>query len=193
MAAVTARTRCGLVKFRECGELLYSRIFPLRLKGAVYESYVRPVILYGSEAWCLKESEMGILQRTEISMMRAMCEVQLKDIKRSTDLMFMLGLNEVMNQLAMASSVCWYDHVLRRENGHVLRMALDFEVEGQRKKGRLKRMWKRRLRKNACFAKMHFADQSVVLVFIRLPLACGEFCHPQLLSKQHWLISLSGQ
>ena len=35
-AAVTSRTRCGCVKLRECGESLYSRRFPLRLKGAVY-------------------------------------------------------------------------------------------------------------------------------------------------------------
>ena len=60
-AALTARTRCGLVKIREWGELLYGRMFPLRLKWSVYRSYVRPAILYGSEAWCLKESEMGIL------------------------------------------------------------------------------------------------------------------------------------
>ena len=31
------------------------------LKGAVYESYVGLAILYGSEAWCLKESWMEIL------------------------------------------------------------------------------------------------------------------------------------
>ena len=30
-AAVTARTRCGWVMFRKCGELLYGRRFPLRL------------------------------------------------------------------------------------------------------------------------------------------------------------------
>ena len=55
--------------------------------------------------------------------------------------MFMLGLNEMMNQLAIENSVCWYGHVLRREdsrvlrreNGHVLRRALDFGIEGQRK------------------------------------------------------------
>ena len=52
-AAVTSRTRCGWVKFRECGELLYGRRFSLRLKGALYKSYVRPAMLYGSEAWCL--------------------------------------------------------------------------------------------------------------------------------------------
>ena len=59
-AAVTASTRCGWVKFRECGELLYGRRFPLRQKWAVYSGYVRPAILHGSEAWCLKESDMGI-------------------------------------------------------------------------------------------------------------------------------------
>ena len=45
----------------EFGELLYGRRFSLWLKGAVYENYVGPVILYESVAWCLKESEMEIL------------------------------------------------------------------------------------------------------------------------------------
>ena len=57
-AAVTARTRCRWVKFRECSELLYGRRLPLRPKGAVYKIYIRPAILYGSEAWCLIESEI---------------------------------------------------------------------------------------------------------------------------------------
>ena len=39
-AAVTARTRCGWVKFGVCGGLLYDRSFPLKLQEAVYESYV---------------------------------------------------------------------------------------------------------------------------------------------------------
>ena len=34
-AAITARTRCGWAKLRECGELLYGRRFPLKLKGDV--------------------------------------------------------------------------------------------------------------------------------------------------------------
>ena len=58
---MTAKTRYGWVKFRECGELLYGRRFSLRLKWAVYKRYVSLAILYGSDAWCLEESEMGIL------------------------------------------------------------------------------------------------------------------------------------
>ena len=35
-AVVTAKTRCGWIKFMECKELLYGSRFPLRLKVAVY-------------------------------------------------------------------------------------------------------------------------------------------------------------
>ena len=44
-AAVTARTSYDWVKIRECGELLHGWIFPLKLKGAVYERYIRTKIL----------------------------------------------------------------------------------------------------------------------------------------------------
>ena len=53
----------------------------------------------------------------------------------------MLGLNETIDQLAMANRVRWYGHVMRREDGHVLRRALDFQAEGQRRKGKLKWTW----------------------------------------------------
>ena len=92
-------------------------------------------MLHGSEAWCLNENKMGILRRMERCTVRGMCGVHIKDRKRSRDLMLMLGLNETMHRLAMANSVRCYGHVLRREDGHVLRGALDFEVEGQRRKG----------------------------------------------------------
>ena len=46
-------------KFRECCELLWQEISP-KAEG-LFMTYVRPEILYGSEVWCLNESEMGIL------------------------------------------------------------------------------------------------------------------------------------
>ena len=38
-------------------------------------------------------------------------------------------MNETKDRLSMACSVRWYVHVLRREDGHALRRALDFEVK----------------------------------------------------------------
>ena len=74
-----------------------------------------------------------------------MCGVQLKDGKRSAGMMFMQGLRETMDKLAMVNSVRWYGHVLRSEDGHVLRRALNFDVEGHGMKGRPKRTWKKQL------------------------------------------------
>ena len=54
-AAVIARTKCELINFRQCGDVLYVKRFPLKLKGAVCKSYVRSEIPYCSEVWCKKE------------------------------------------------------------------------------------------------------------------------------------------
>ena len=55
------------------------------------------------------------------------------DRQRARDLMLIFGLIDRMHQFVMESNVCWYGYVLRREDGHVLRRALDFEVDGHRK------------------------------------------------------------
>ena len=53
-----------------------------------------------------------------------MCGVWLKDIKSSTDVMFMLGL--CVTIVCYAKQFDWYGHVLKRKDGHVLRRALVF-------------------------------------------------------------------
>ena len=89
--AVTSRVRIGWMKFRQCRELLCRKRFSLRIKGMVYRSCIRSAMLYGSETWCLRESEMGSLGRTERAMVRSMCGVKLVDRKKMEDLMEMLG------------------------------------------------------------------------------------------------------
>ena len=56
-AAVTARARIGWVKFKECGELLNSKWFSLKMKGMVYRGCVRSAMLYGSATQCWRENE----------------------------------------------------------------------------------------------------------------------------------------
>ena len=105
--------------------------------------------LYEDEAQCLEESRMGNLRKTEGCMVRAMCGVQPQDITRAGDLMLMFGLNETIDQLAMASKEGLYGHLLRRGDSHVLRRAFDFEGEGQKMELRLKRTWIKRVEEKA--------------------------------------------
>ena len=58
--------------------------------------------------------------------------------------------------------------MLSREDSHVLRRrALDFKDEGQRKKGRQKRTWRKQVEEESVKVglrrKVHFAEQSRVL------------------------------
>ena len=112
----------------ECGELPFGR-FPLNPKEADYKSNVWQAIPYENEAWCLKESNIG--QRF---LMRAVCCRHIKDSNGPQVLMLSFFLYETMDQLAMANNICWYGDVLRMKDGHILRRALDFEVEGKWKK-----------------------------------------------------------
>ena len=71
--------------------------------------------------------------------------------------MDMLGIKESLDRMAKASSIWWYDHVLKK-NENVIVKALKFEVSGSR--GRLKQTWKKQveneieknglMKKNAC-------------------------------------------
>ena len=63
--------------------------------------------------------------------------------------MEMLGLKETVVQMAKANGVRWYGHVLRRDDGPVLKKALEFEVKNIRKRGRLKKTWKTQVEKES--------------------------------------------
>ena len=88
-------------------------------------SCVRLAMLYGSETWCLRENETAILRRIERAIVRAMCGAKLMEKKRTEELMEILGLKERAVRMAKANGVRWYGHVLRRDDGHVLRKALE--------------------------------------------------------------------
>ena len=89
--AVAARVRIGWMKFRECGELLLGRRFPLKMKRMVYCSCIRSAMLYERETWCLRENEMIILTRIERAMVRSMYGVKLVDRKNTEESMKMPG------------------------------------------------------------------------------------------------------
>ena len=68
--------------------------------------------------------------------------------KRTEDLIEMLGVKETVFQMAMTNGVRCYGHVLRRDDGHVLRKALEFEVKGKRKREQPKKTWKTQVEKD---------------------------------------------
>ena len=103
------------------------------MKGMAYRTCVKSAMLYGNETWCLRESEMAILRRTEKATVRSMSGVKLVDRKNTEALMEMLGLKKTLDRMAKANGVRWYGHVIRRDANNILKKAMMLEVNGQRK------------------------------------------------------------
>ena len=78
-------------------------------------------------------------------MVRAMCDQKVVDRKTTEEQRDMLGLKETIDRLATANGVRWYGHVLRRDGDSVLRVALNLEVSGKRKRGLPKKTWKKQV------------------------------------------------
>ena len=78
-------------------------------------------------------------------MVRAMCDWKVVNRQTIEEQIDMLGLKETIDRLAIAYGVRWYGHVLRRDGNSVLRVALDLEASGKRKRGRPKKTWKKKV------------------------------------------------
>jgi len=114
------------------------------MKGKVYKSCIRSVMLYGSETWCLRE-RVGNFEKTDRAMLRGMCSVKLMDRRNTEKLMAMLGPS--LDMMAKVSSMWWYGHILRREEDNVLLKALHFELLGCIRRRRPKPTWKKQVQK----------------------------------------------
>ena len=65
-------------------------------------------------------------------MLRAICVIQLKDRKRPKELLHVLEVSEAIDQMAIVNSVHWCGYLSCKENCHIFRGVLEFEVECQR-------------------------------------------------------------
>ena len=111
-------------------------------KDLWYMCEIGYAMLYGSETW----GEWGV--NSEVNWeIYGKSNVWREDWWTKRTLMNMRGLRETVEKLAKASRVRWYGHVLRRDEDDAQRKALSIKLEGQRKKGRPRKTWRRQVEK----------------------------------------------
>jgi len=121
--------------------LLTNRDISLIRRGRLYSSCAQSSMLHGSETWSVgKENEVA-LQRAEISMVRWMCNVKVKDRAPSKELRERLEIDDII-LILQQNRLRWYGHMLRKEDTDWLKKYMEYEVEGSRLRGRPKRTWK---------------------------------------------------
>ena len=66
---IKARIAAAWKKWHDLTGVLCDRKIPIAIKGKVYRTMVRPVLMYGAEAWTLKRSEEECLERTKMRLL----------------------------------------------------------------------------------------------------------------------------
>jgi hypothetical protein len=138
--AVRMRVKCAWGKFRELYPILTVRGMSLKMKGKIYGACVQSVMVYGSETWALKVSDMQQLERTERMMVRWMCGVTLKHRLRSQDLMERLDIVGVAERVRRGR-LRWFGHVERKNADDWVTKCRDLVVEGGKSRGRNRKTW----------------------------------------------------
>jgi len=78
-ATAETRIRIGWHKFKQLVPLLTNKDISLIVRGRLYSSCVRNSMLHGSETWPVRKENEVALRRTEMRMVRWMCDVKLQD------------------------------------------------------------------------------------------------------------------
>ena len=110
----------------------------LSVKSSVYEGLILPILLYGSESWCLTEKLFNLLRVFHRRCVRSMCGVTMKHV-------FELRItnDELLNKLNLLSidsyvykrQLRWLGHVTRMNYDRLPRKMLSSWVYSKRPKG----------------------------------------------------------
>ena len=145
--AVRQRVSEGWRKWREVTGVILDKKMPLKLKMKVYKTVIRPVMLYGAETWSLRKKEEGILERTEMRMIRWIAGISLLERRESEGIRRMVGVCGIVEK-AREARLRYYGHVRRREEDHPVREVMDMAVRGRRSVGRQRIRWRDVLRRD---------------------------------------------
>jgi len=83
---VEARIRICWNKFTLLVPLLTNKDVSLIMRGRLYSSCLRSSMLHGSETWPVRKENVVALQRAEMTMVRWMCGIKLKNRLPSKEL-----------------------------------------------------------------------------------------------------------
>ena len=121
--------------------ILRDRLISKEVKKTIYNTILKPILLYGSESWVLTTKDESRLQAAEMKVIRTIMGKTKKDRIRSEVLRRELGVSPLLKDIQL-NGLRWLGHVQRMDASRIPRMAYDWRPEGRRPAGRPRKRWK---------------------------------------------------
>ena len=97
-------------------------------------------MLHGSKTWPIKVEESQRLHCNEMSMIRWMCGVTMRDRYPCEELRAWVGIKPIVNVMCQ-QHLLWFGHIERREDNSWLKKVQILEVDGHSGRGRPHKTW----------------------------------------------------
>ena len=104
------------------------------------------VMLYGSETWPIKVEESQRLHRNEMSMIRWMCGVTMRDRYHCEELQARVGIKPIVDVMHQRR-LHWFSHIERRDDNSWLKKVQILAVDGR---GRPRKTWEHVIMEDLC-------------------------------------------
>ena len=130
---IAKRVGAGWMNWKKCSGVLCDKRMPVKLKGKVYRTVVRPAMLYGAETWATTKRQESRIEVNEMRMLRWMYGVTRKDKIRNEHIR---GTTKVVQASRKITErrLKWYGYVMRMEEDHVVRRVMTKAIPGKRKR-----------------------------------------------------------
>ena len=140
------RSRIGKARqnFGRLKPVWRSRKLTTKTKLRIFNSNIKAVLLYGSETWCLTQTNGKRLQTFVNGCLRYILNIRYPDRIRNVDLWERTGQEPVLNDIGRRRWR-WLGHTLRKAPEDRARQALRWNPQGARRRGRPAQSWRRDL------------------------------------------------
>lgn len=120
--------------------ILKDKSVPTKCKTIIFNSILKPILLYGSETWALTTKTESKLQAAEMRVLRLIRGVTRMDRMRSTRIREELGVGSVTEEVE-ETKLRWYGHVKRMNDSRHAKKYMEWVPQGRRPVGRPRRRW----------------------------------------------------
>ena len=123
--------------------------------GNIYKTYIRPVLLYGSECWAPFASDILKLQRNDHAMLRWIFGTSLKNRESELSILNRLGIDDLETTIGY-DHPHWFGHIQRSTSP--LNEITNFVLDGCDGRGRPRKTWSECIKSDISKFKMSQID-----------------------------------
>ena len=135
------------LKWRELSRVICDKKIPTKLKLLIYETVIRPTLLYGCETWPMSVKDEKRIATAEMRMVRWAMGVSLLEHRRNEEILEKAKVEAIATVMRWRR-LEWFGHVKRRVETENIRAVAEMKMEGKRPRGRPKLRWKDTVRRD---------------------------------------------